>query len=142
MLWHNDPAWSRATQFARRLLRDERGAATIEFVLWVPIFATILLAAVDATVLYLHHTEMWNVARDVGRNISVGLITEEQAAAAIEERLFLRSESYFVRTSSTKSLNAQLLIQTNVGDASVFGFFTPILGNTLQVGLVMRKEPI
>jgi Flp pilus assembly protein TadG len=48
-----------------RFLRDERGSATIEFVLWVPVFMILLVATTDASILYLHHTEMWNVSRDV-----------------------------------------------------------------------------
>ena len=128
-------------QAVSRLLGDDRGMATIEFVLWVPVFATILLAAVDATVLYLHHTEMWNVARDVGRSISIGEMTENEAVDAIEARLWLRSDHYWVQTSDPRNLEAQLYIATKVSNASIFGFFKPILGEVLQIGLVMRKEP-
>ncbi len=142
MLWRNDPACRRCAGALSRLLRDERGTATIEFVLWVPIFAVILLAAVDATVLYLHHTEMWNVARDVGRSVAVGQITEDEAETAIEERLFLHSRAYWVQTSDPRNLEAQIYIRTKVENASVFGLFGPILGEFLEVGLVMRKEPI
>jgi Flp pilus assembly pilin Flp len=65
-----------------RFLRDEGGSATIEFVLWVPVFAFILMATVDATILYLHHTEMWNVARDTTRRMAEGSILTVSGAEA------------------------------------------------------------
>lgn len=142
MLWRNDRACPRVAGAVKRLLLDERAAATIEFVLWVPVSLTVLLAGVDATVLYLHHTEMWNVARDVGRTIAVGQLTEDEAADAIEERLWLRSRAYWVETSHPRSLEAQIYIRTKVADASVFGLFGPILDEFLEVSLVMQKEPI
>lgn len=126
----------------RAFLRDERAAATIEFVLWVPVIVFILLAAVDATILYLHHTEMWNVARDVARRVSVGEITEDDAVDAIKEGLYLRSDSYFVQTSDPKSIDVQIYIQTPVIEASVFGIFQPILGNQIHAYVRTRREPI
>ena len=126
----------------RAFLRDERGAGTIEFVLWVPVVVFVLLAVVDATILYLHHTEMWNVSRDVARRIAVGEITEDQAVNTIKESLFLNSEEYFIQTSSPKNLDVQVYIQTQVSDASVFGIFQPVLGNQLEAYVRTRREPI
>ena len=126
----------------RGFLRDDRGTATIEFVLWVPVVVFVLLAVVDATVLYLHHTEMWNVSRDVARRISVGEITESEAVDAIKESLFLYSDSYYVQTSNPKNLDVHIYIQTPVSEASVFGIFQPVLGNQIEAYVRTRREPI
>lgn len=125
-----------------RLWRDETGSATIEFVLWVPVFAVILVAAVDATILYLHHTEMWNVSRDVARRVAVGDISEADAAQVIEDELYLYSDAYYVATSDPSDLDVQIYIHTQVADASVFGFYTPILDKYLTSLVTMRREPI
>ncbi len=46
-------------------LRDETGAVTIEFVLWVPIFVGLLVFVTDASIIYLTHSDMWSVTRDL-----------------------------------------------------------------------------
>lgn len=138
MLYRNKFRWPTVSQF----LRDEHGSATIEFVLWVPIFVIILVAATDATILYLHHTEMWNVSRDVARRVAVGDITEADAAAVVQNEMFLYSRAYTVATSDPADLDVRIMIQTSVRDASVFGFFEPVLDRYLTAMVTMRREPI
>lgn len=137
MLCREKSIWHRVARFAG----DEYGSATIEFVLWVPIFVTILVAATDATVLYLNHTEMWNVSRDVVRRISVGDITEADAATYVQNELFLRSASYTVQTSDPADLDVWVSIETNIGDASVFGIFKYVASRNLVATVTMRREP-
>ncbi len=151
MLSRNNLHWPGASQF----LRDERGTVTIESVLWLPVFVIILVAATDATVLYLHHTEMWNVSRDVARRVSVGDMTEADAAATVQNEMFLYSSAYTVATSDPADLDVQIVIQTSVADASVFGFFDKVIcmashcinpdgsvGKYLTAIVTMRREPI
>ena len=125
-----------------QFLRDERGSATIEFVLWVPIFVVILVAATDATILYLHHTEMWNVSRDVARRVAVGDMTEADAVTVVQNEMYLYSRAYTVSTSDPTELDVKIMIRTSVADASVFGFFKPVLGRYLTARVTMRREPI
>ena len=138
MLYRDKFRWPGVAQF----LRDDHGSATIEFVLWVPIFVVILVAATDATILYLHHTEMWNVSRDVARRVAVGDITEADAAAVVQNEMFLYSRAYTVSTSDPADLDVKIMIQTSVRDASVFGFFEPVLDRYLTAMVTMRREPI
>lgn len=138
MIGRRKSNWLTASAF----LRDERGSATIEFVLWVPVFVILLVATTDATILYLHHTEMWNVSRDVARRVAVGDLSENQAAAVVQDELFLYSNAYTVATSDPTELNVQIMIQTQISDASVFGFFEPVLGRYLTASVTMRREPI
>lgn len=135
-------ACPRCAGVIRRFLGDGSGSATIEFVLWVPIFAVILVAAVDATILYLHHTEMWNVSRDVARRVAVADITEADAAAVVEEELFLYADAYTVTTSDPTDMDVWIAIHTKVSDASVFGFFESIMDDYLTAMVIMRREPI
>ena len=138
MLYRNNFRWPRVPQF----LRDERGSVTIEFVLWVPVMAVILVAATDATVLYLHHTEMWNVSRDVARRVAVGDMSEADAATVVQNEMFLYSRAYTVATSDPTDLDVRIMIQTSIADASVFGFFKPVMGRYLTAMVTMRREPI
>ena len=138
MLYRNNFRWPGVSQF----LRDEHGSATIEFVLWVPVFVILLVATTDASILYLHHTEMWNVSRDVARRVAVGDLTEADAVNVVQNEMFLYSSAYTVATSDPTALNVQIMIQTSIADASVFGFFEPVLGRYLTANVVMRREPI
>jgi Flp pilus assembly protein TadG len=128
--------WMKPSWFAR----DERGSATIEFVLWVPVFIFLLIATTDATVLYLNHTEMWNVSRDIARRIAVGDITEAEAVEEAQKELFLYNSAYTVSTSV--GIDVVVEITTNVGDASVFGVFKKVLDRDLHARVVMRREPV
>jgi len=138
VLYRNNFRWPGAPKF----LRDERGTATIEFVLWVPVLMVVLIAATDATILYLHHTEMWNVSRDVARRVAVGDITEADAVNVVGNEMFLYSSAYTVSTSNPADLDVSIQIQTSIADASVFGFFKPVLGRYLTARVTMRREPI
>ena len=125
----------------RAFISDDRAAATTEFVLWVPIFVLGLVATTDATVLYLHHTEMWNVSRDIARRVAVGIMTEADAVAAVQNEMFLYSRAYNVATSDPAELDVWIKIETKVADASVFGFFEPVLDRYLSASVTMRREP-
>lgn len=144
VLWHDHKACPTIGRAFVRLLRDERAAATVEFVLWVPVFMFIILAAIDATVLYLHHTEMWNVSRDVARRVAVGDIDETQALQIVADELFLYTDStaYSVDTSNPSDPDVMILIQTPVADADFFGIFQPVLDEYLEAAVIMRREPI
>ena len=61
-------------------LRDERGSQTIEFVLWIPIIGALMVLITDAFLLYMTHTEMWNVARDTARRMTTGDLSTKAAA--------------------------------------------------------------
>ncbi len=127
---------------ARRLLsfiRDERGVATIEFVLWVPPMLIMLLMITDASVLYLTYTDMFNVSRDVARRVSVGAMTVDEVPDYVQQRSLLGERTYTVGSYSGAVVIIEMRV--NVGDASVFGFFKPVLARTMGVRVEMRREP-
>lgn len=144
MLWRDNPACRRTAGAFRRLVGNEHGFTTVEFVLWVPIFALLMIAAIDATVLYLHHSEMWNVSRDVARRVAVGDISEAEAGEIVADELFLydSSTAYYLETSDPADTDVRIAILTQVADADYFGVFRPVLTKWLEAAVVMRREPI
>ncbi len=57
-------------------------------------------------------------------------------------RLFLGSRTYVI-DPEFRSADMNIKIAIGLGDAAVFGFFfKPILGQSLVVDVVMRKEPL
>ncbi len=134
MLCRNNFHWPRMSEF----LRDEHGSATIEFVLWIPVYVIILVAVTDASILYLTHTEMWNTARDSARRISVGAMTAADVPDRAREKLLLAGRTYTVAGSDANPVIVE--ISVGVGDASIFGFFGPVLGRQLTARVEMMKE--
>lgn len=124
----------------REFFRDERGNASVEFVLWIPGFALLLIVTTDASVLYLTHTEMWNVARDTARKVAIGEITD--AEAVTEARNNLPARPYVISASSSAELEVFVRIQITVSDAAVFGKY---MGSILDLPMVarvsLRREP-
>ncbi len=124
----------------RAFISDVRGSATLEFILWVPVYVILLVAVTDASILYLTHTEMWNAARVSARSISVGALAVADVPGHAKERLLLGGRTYTVAASDTDPVTVQ--ISVNVGDASVFGFFKPVLARQLIARVEMMKEPV
>jgi Flp pilus assembly protein TadG len=123
----------------REFVHDQRGGPTIEFVVLVPAFMFFLLLTVDTSILLLTRTEMFNLARTTARQISVGEISIDDAPAYVNKKILLAGRTYTLGTLSGALVVVQ--ISVNVGDASVFGFFTPILGRTMTARVQMRREP-
>ena len=85
--------------FASFLL-DDRGTATIEFVIWIPMIAMLLVLATDASTMYLTHTEMWTVARDTARRMTTkNLLTKAEAEAYASAQLTFFEYPYTVNAT-------------------------------------------
>ena len=123
-------------------LRDEKGAVTIEFVLWVPIFVSLLVFVTDASIIYLTHSEMWNVARDTTRRMTTRQITTPtEARDFAAARLFLGERTYVIEPDFGGEMNVTIAI--GLDDATIFGFFfESILGKSLVASVTMRNEPL
>ena len=123
----------------QKFLHDERAAVTIEFVAVFPAFVFFLLFVVDASVLFLTRADLFNTARDVARRVSVGALHIDDMPAYVSERAILGARTYTVGAFSGSVVIIELSV--NVGDASVVGFFTPILGREMAVRVEMLREP-
>ncbi len=123
-------------------LRAEKGAVTIEFVLWVPVFVSLLVFVTDASIIYLTHSEMWNVARDTTRRMTTEeFTTVAEARDYAAAHLFLGERTYVVDPDFGGEMNVTIAI--SLDDATIFGFFfESILGKSLVANVTMRREPL
>ena len=126
------------------MVQNDRGAVTIEFVLWVPIIMGLLVTAIDATTLYVTHTEMWNVARDTARRMVTGKFhTEAEAEAYAASAMNMRSAPYFVRATYDKDDVVEVIIAIGFSDISIAGYGSPLMifGTNVAAHVVMRPDP-
>lgn len=130
----------------RAYLRDERGAATIELVVWLPFFFLLFFVVVDASVFYWRYTTMWDATRDLVREVSVRRIIDRRAPtlqadmqAYINTRL---SPEYDVAIADVLTPDPVVQVSTDVGNLTVFGLFG-LLGSNRTISAVvrMRNEP-
>jgi len=127
----------------RRFLADERGTATIEFVLWVPIFALILIVLVDATFVYLSFTQMLNASRDAARRASLGEISAVCASGTCPIDSF-QTKNYPEYENMTLSRSGnQITVTTEEAfdDILAFTIFSGLLDDNLTTSVTMRVEP-
>ena len=127
-----------------QLIRDDRAAVTIEFVLWVPIIMGLLIIAIDATTLYVTHTEMVNVARDTARRMVTGkFLTEAEAKAYALSAMNMRNAPYAVDAVYDKNSVVEVTIAIGFSDISIAGYGSPlvIFGTSLAAHVVMRPDP-
>lgn len=124
-----------------RFLRDERGAVTIEFTFLVPFFVLLLVLFADSAVVYLTHTEMFNVARDAARRMSTGqLKTNAEVVTYAQQHLHLGSRTYGIEPNFGS--NNQVTVFIHVSEAAIFGYwFGPVLGQTLAATATVQAEP-
>jgi Flp pilus assembly protein TadG len=126
-----------------RLWRGERGTVTVEFVLWIPIFLIILAFTADACKLYLTQANMWDVARDTTRRMSIGQYCDATTAQTYAQgQLYFGALSYTFNV--TKGTVDTVEISTPIASASVFGLLASYGGfsaGTLDAKVVMPSEP-
>ncbi len=103
-----------------------------------------LLVAIDATTIYVTHTEMWNVARDTARRMVTGkVLTEADAEAYALNAMGLRDWPYAVNADYGTNGVVEFTIAIEAGDMSILGYGSPLtlFGGTFRADVVMRPDP-
>ena len=125
-----------------RLLRDEKGSSSLEFVLWVPLFAFLLMLTANASFAYMDLTRMQNVARDGARRIAMGQYDTTTIVAYIRGEL--PNGDYVIDTSCSTSDYACVNVTRSSDSMLPFTNFLGVgdlLGRTLGSAIKMRYEP-
>lgn len=126
-----------------KFLSDERGVMTVDFVVWLPLFVSLLVIVTDASMLYMTQTQMWNVARDTVRRMTTRHIESlTEARCWAKAQLAVSSDLTFtVEAGSTLQYNT-VHITVPMDDASSFGYFIgPVLGESISARVTMRADP-
>lgn len=126
---------------ARRFSRRDDGTATVEAVLWFPIFVLIFGLMVDTAMVFHGQTKVLRVVQDGNRKLSVGyfnpktgetLTAEQKASAYIEDVL----AGLDIKADATTQTVAGVAF-TNVEVAAVqfqlLGFFSALTSLKLNV---------
>jgi len=126
----------------RPFVRDE-GTVTVEFMLWIPLIFTIILFTVDVALIYLKQADMWNVARDISRRMSVdSTLTNANAQTQAQAQLFnsLSSATVTATGGTVAGTDKVVTIQIGLCQASLFGVVGCYGNFTLTSRVTMASE--
>jgi Flp pilus assembly protein TadG len=121
----------------RRFRSDERGSATVEFVLWLPVFVAILAFVTDTTMLMHQQSRLLDVARDATRQVSLNAMTEGEAETYARNAFGNRSHLAVDVSLSGGMVTTKITIPFR--EVLVFGK-TFVGDNTLGASLTMIQE--
>lgn len=129
---------------ALRNFRDDSGSTTVEFVLWVPVFMVILGLTVDVSLMFLRQSNIWQVARDTARQVSIRRYTVEQGVTyATANATFAGDVPTTVDVIYLPAVDVvEVTIAVPISDVGLFGILNIGAGSDLVAVVRHRMEPI
>jgi Flp pilus assembly protein TadG len=122
----------------RKFRRDEDGNATVEFTLWLPLIAGIIVGAFDLNSVLVAQSTMWDVARDTARRVSIGDLNATTGQEYALSRLTFMSFDYGV--DITVGDDVVVTVQTYLSNVAVLGVMGGAGSYQLTAAVTMRNE--
>lgn len=117
----------------RRFLRAEDGTATIEAVLWLPVFFAFFALLVDVSMIFHGQNQVLRVTQDANRSLSLGrLASLDETEALIESRL----REFAPNANAITTVSSGLIttsVAVPVADLEILGLFGALSAATLTV---------
>jgi Flp pilus assembly protein TadG len=116
----------------RGFVRKDDGAATVEAVIWLPLFVFLVAFATDVSMIFHAHSRVLRVTQDVNRAISVGRIESTDDA---EDAVVAMLPNYDSVTASIDVSNGIITANVSVPVSSVvaIGMVSSLMGHTINV---------
>ena len=124
----------------RALARCEEGAATVEFVVWVPFFVMMLAAVADTSMVLATRANMWQVANDTARSLARHQLDADTAEDYVRKHLLLGSPANYAITI-TEGDDVVVELSMPAAVASIFGVYSALMTADLTARVVKRSEP-
>ena len=122
------------------MLRSESGAATVEAVLWMPVFIVFFGLLTDTSLIFGREAQILRIVQTANRSLAVGRFqTSAQAQAYIHDQVRV-----FSANSNVVVVVNQGIISSSVSlpatDLTVTGLFQAFSGLTISVGASQMLE--
>jgi Flp pilus assembly protein TadG len=127
-----DQLLSKPRRALKAFRRSEDGSFTVEFVIWMPIFAVLLAIVMNLSMVFYYESQMLRVAQDATRAFSMGkfeddpnlgMTAEELAEAFIADRLSFIQANLTIDTQIV-GLVAQTVVSTNASELMPFSLMS------------------
>ena len=124
---HN--VFDRVMRFARR----EDGTASVESVLWMPIFIALFGLMVDTSLIFFGQSKVLRVIQDGNRNLSIGRLDGEAGAEAYIENTLAALNVTADVTSTVTAGVVHTRVQYDAAQLQALGFFSSLLNLKVTV---------
>lgn len=126
-----------AGRFLRGFWRRADGSATIEAVLWLPLFFAAFGLMTDAAMVFNGHSRVTRVIQDANRNLSVGRLNDEaETETYIETALAGLSPNANATTTITAGV-ATTIVTVPARDLEILGMFSAL--NNLNLTITSQQ---
>jgi len=122
----------------RRFRKNQNGNATVEFTLWMPLIAGIIVGAFDLNIVLTTQSTMWDVARDTARRVSIGQYDASTGQEYALNRLTFMGFDYGVDIAVGDDV--VVTVETFLGNVAVLGVMGGGHGYKLTAAVTMRNE--
>jgi len=126
----------------RRLFKyfrtDQNGNATVEFTLWLPLIAGIIVGAFDLNIVMTTQSTMWDVARDTARRVAIGQYDAISGQKYALSQLKFMNFNYGVDVAVNKDV--VVTVKTNLKDVALLGVMGRSTGYQLTAAVTMLNE--
>jgi Flp pilus assembly protein TadG len=127
----------------RSFCRATDGSITVEFVMWVPVFLMIFLAITDASLMFMHQSNFWNVSRDTARIVSRHGLDAEAAEAYARGNAAFGSYSPDVDVVvNEQAATVTVTISGKTAAMAPFGVLGFAVGDRISTRVTQSLEPI
>ncbi len=125
----------------RSFLREDDGTTTVEFVILLPLFTTVLLLAVDASLLFLRHTSLMNIARDTARIVSRHAMTIDEAVTYAELAAATPAAPADAQVTIVDGF-VTVILSSESSNSAPFGIISFATGDKIVARAINIMEPI
>jgi Flp pilus assembly protein TadG len=99
----------------KSFFRNQNGSATVEAVIWMPVFVFFLGLVVDTSLIFARQAQALRIIQDANRSLSIGRIMTVEDT---ESMIFARLTPYSPHVQITTSVDMGLITSTAVMPAS------------------------
>lgn len=124
---------TKAVSAIARFWRRSDGSATVEAVLWLPLFFAAFGLMTDAAMVFNGHSRVMRVIQDANRNLSVGRLADEtETETYILNALSSLAPDATATTTITAGV-ATTTVQVPAYDLEILGMFSSLNSLTLTI---------
>lgn len=117
----------------RRFRSAEGGAATIEAVLWIPLFVLMLIFVIDVAFVFHNQAQAFRIVQDGNRALSVGLIADPAAAATELKAALSRISAHATADVRVDYGIIHTIVTIPVGDMTAVGTLDFLRGYDMSI---------
>lgn len=122
----------------KRFFQDQDGNATVEFTLWIPLIAGVIVGAFDLNIVLTTQSTMWDVARDTARRVAIGQFQADTGQEYALSQLTFMGFDYGVDVVAGDDV--VVTIRTYLGNVAILGVMGDMGNFQLTAAVTMRNE--